>query len=362
MSIEEPKKIDKKEEYERAKAEKIARKEKEKQEKLAKYQAEKELKGSKKEEQSKEPKRGKKALAPISSALGSGALENRREIPTTTYDLLNNRFGDSNKARYILIVLYVAALAIFGFVMLIGITTRISIGSVTGNMDTLSSDKGKVLAQFGTSTGLKGVSETDLIDRAKAFSDATKLAVTKQGDVTSLVNEIKGKDMEGVTVASIDVSRGDLKVAPGDAKVKDPKAMEALAKTYVLTVVATGKDFGSIVQWSDSIRSIPALYGVAFTRNGLKITLTANAKTTVPSGASTLLSSFGILSDDGAAPTPGIATPANQGNTNQGNANQGNANQGNANQGSTNNTAPSNNTQGNNPTPNPSPVAPGGKK
>ena len=325
------------------------RRQKEKQEKIAKSQAEKELKGSQKEEQGKEPKRGKKALAPISSALGSGALENRREIPTTTYDLLNNRFGDSNKARYILIVLYVAAIAVFGFVMLTGITTRISIGSVTGNMDTLSSDKGKVLAQFGTSTGLKGVSETDLIDRAKAFSDATKLAVTKQGDVTSLVNEIKGKDMEGVTVASIDVSRGDLKVAPGDAKAKDPKAMETLAKTYVLTVVATGKDFGSIVQWSDSIRSIPALYGVAFTRNGLKITLTANAKTTVPSGASTLLSSFGILSDDGTAPTPGIATPTDTGNTTTG---------------GTNNTAPTNNTntQGTNPVPNPSPVTPGGKK
>ena len=321
MSINEPgeneEKLDKKAEYEKARAEKIMQKEASKKEKEEKVALAKAQKAENKDKNQGEKRKGRNSAEPRSIGISSAALENRREIPTTTYDLLNSRFGDSNKARYVLISLYILGLVILGIVLVIGLTTKISIGSVNKSIDLLSTDKAKLFAQFGTSTGLKGVSETDLIDRAKAFGDATKAAVGKQADAGTIVNEIKGKDIPGITVNSIDITRGDLKISATDPKNKDPKAVAALASSYVLTVVGTGKDFASIVSWSDSIRSIPILYNVAFERSGLKITLTASIKNSTPPGATTLLSSFGITSDNnaGAVPAQG-SNPTVAGNTN----------------------------------------------
>lgn len=301
MSDIQPEKLDRKAEYEKAKAAKAAEKARAKQEKKDKSvqgKTDNDQKQSPKEES--KSKRFSRSSEAEKSFAGSLGLENRREIPVSTYDLLNNRFGDSNKARYVLIILYIMFLAVYALIMLGGFTTRVAINDVDKEMKMLSTSKQKLLSQFGSSTGLKGVSETDLIDRAKVVSDATKAVITKQADIGTIVNEIKGKDVPGVTITSIDVTRADLKISPNDPKTKDPKFMATQASTYIVTVIGTGKDFPSVVSWSDSIRSIPVLYNVSFARNGLKITLTASVKNAIPAGGVTLLSSFGIGSDGGA--------------------------------------------------------------
>ena len=325
MSEIQPEKLDRKAEYEKAKAEKAAQKAKEKADKEARKAQAKSEKGldSKESEKNSNEKiekgrrfsRGNDGERAFAGSLG---LENRREIPVSTYDLLNNRFGDSNRARYVLILLYVIALAIYAFILFTGFATRIAINDVDKEMKILSENKTKLLQQFGSSTGLKGVSETDLIDRAKVVSDATKSLVAKQADIGTIVNEIKGKDIPGVIVTSIDITRADFKLSPDDPKHKDAKFMSTQASSYIVTVIGTGKDFPSVVSWSDSIRSIPVLYNVSFARNGLKITLTASVKNSTPPGGVTLLSSFGIGSDNSIAP----ATPTQSPSLNSGAGNQ----------------------------------------
>lgn len=311
-------KPDRKAEYEAAKAAKAAAKEAKKLEKSSKPEkpskAEKSSEPSSTESSGRVGRRGRgskqdatdsKPSLPGLTTPGSSALENRREIPTSTYDLLNGTFGASTKSRTTGLIIGGLMLVMVGYFLLQGVAATFQGASVDNQIAAAAKDRQAILERFGTATGLVGVSDSELIERERAYSEALGKIISKQPDVTTLLSEIRQFAGTGVTITSIDITRADL--VPGaaekDAAGATPGSAEALAKasTYVLTLTGQGNDFNSVVRWSESMRGLPSLWDLTFTRQGLGVVMVAKVRGGVPGPAANLLSTLGISVTDSAA-------------------------------------------------------------
>ena len=236
-------------------------------------------------------------LLEVGQTKGAAWTANRREIPTSTYDLMNGSFAAAAKARLVSIVLIGVVTLFFGFTLFQGISASVQNSAMEDQINQLRQDRIALLNQFGASTGLVGVSQSDVIAREQTLSESLATAIARQPDVATLVDQITRYNGLGVTVTSVAVARSDAtkseKEAPTTSTTNGTPAKPS-ANDLVVTVIGASKSFDAVVKWSESVRNIPELYDVTFTRQGLKVTLTAKMRNNLPAPAAQLLASFGI--------------------------------------------------------------------
>lgn len=253
---------------------------------------------------------------------GSSALENRREIPTSTYDLLNGSFGASTKSRTTGLIIGGLMAMLVGYFLLQGVTATFQASSVDAQIAAAAKDRQAILERFGTATGLVGVSDTELIERERAYSTAMRQAISQQPDISTTLNEIRQFAGVGVTITSVDITRSDLIPDPTAKSTDEPVSPAIAAKkgsTYIITLTGQGNDFTSVVRWSESMRGVASLWDLSFTRLGLGVTMVAKVRSSVPAPAASLLSSLGIPVLEGATDAQGAdATDTTDGSTTPG--------------------------------------------
>jgi len=234
---------------------------------------------------------------------------NRREIPITGFDLLNGSFKKSAKVRSISVIV-VGVLATLELIIgAQGLTARIQLSGTEKSITAVEAEGSTVLGTFGESTGIEGVTETEIIDRERALTVALRKAVLAQPDLSGLYSDLRKFDGLGVVVTGVSVSDGAAAAAaaqPSEKGKDDTKSAPAPAISSLVTISADGTDFGQIVAWTKRVQELPQLVNVKSSRQGLKITITAFiAPNYVSSAGADLLGSLGIALNTTTASTEG---------------------------------------------------------
>jgi hypothetical protein len=234
---------------------------------------------------------------------------NRREIPITGFDLLNGSFKKSAKVRSISVIV-VGVLATLELIIgAQGLTARIQLSGTEKSITAVEAEGSTVLGTFGESTGIEGVTETEIIDRERALTVALRKAVLAQPDLSGLYSDLRKFDGLGVVVTGVSVSDGAAAAAAAQPSAKDKddtKSAPAPAISSLVTISADGTDFGQIVAWTKRVQELPQLVNVKSSRQGLKITITAFiAPNYVSSAGADLLGSLGIALNTTTASTEG---------------------------------------------------------
>jgi hypothetical protein len=236
---------------------------------------------------------------------------NRREIPITGFDLLNGSFKKSAKVRSISVIV-VGVLATLELILgAQGLTARIQLSGTEKSITAIEAEGSTVLGTFGESTGIEGVTETEIIDRERALTVALRKAVLAQPDLSGLYSDLRKFDGLGVVVTGVSVSDGAAAAAaaqPSEKDKDDTKSAPAPAPAIssLVTISADGTDFGQIVAWTKRVQELPQLVNVKSSRQGLKITITAFiAPNYVSSAGADLLGSLGIALNTTTASTEG---------------------------------------------------------
>ena len=293
-----------------------------------------------KAEKTDEPRKlGRRASAkgsnPVADAVARRAeldqSNNRREIPTTTYDLLNGKFESATKVRRISLVVVVLSLAIAGVTGFRGVALTIEDIGLRASIQSSANEKARILTQFGTATGLTGVSETQVIERDNLLSDALLDVVKTQPNVARFVDELRTINSNGVVVTKLTISQNEFapkeKVIAGidtpasttsttsltgkTAVGQDVKTAPAPTKGVSFTIVAQAAQFENIVAWSESVKGLSLIYEPVFTRQGLKMTITGKVQPDAPGAVAALLAAFSLSVNSGSnasQTTPADAT------------------------------------------------------
>lgn len=229
----------------------------------------------------------------IKQSSEGAALLNRREIPVAGFDLLNGAFKASARMRFISIVVVTSLLGAELLLFGLGLNSSLQRNGVEKSIDDMRKERITVVAAFGDATGIKGATETDIIERERELTKAVRTLAITQPDMATLFQELKSLDGLGVTVSSITASRPSeekkLVNANNDGPVK--KAPEGV----VITIQAQGVDFAQVVSWTKRVQEIQQLSDVVSERQGLKITVTAKLNSKyIPLTGADLLASFGV--------------------------------------------------------------------
>lgn len=228
-------------------------------------------------------------------AVASDTSENRREIPVSCYDLLNGEFRISARTRTASVVLGFVVLFGVGYMGVAGVVERVGTASATRVAASLQAERTELLASFGESTGLTGVSETELLERDKTLSTSVNTAVTQQPDLGRLVVELKRLANPGIKIRSISVGENvpDPKAKEGEGE-KEEDASESILKPQRVQIVAESEDFDLLINWAEQLRSLSLLNEVVFSRNGKSVQISAAfGPGTTPAAALELLQLFG---------------------------------------------------------------------
>ncbi|MFM7089076.1 MAG: hypothetical protein ACKOW9_06145 [Candidatus Paceibacterota bacterium] len=252
-----------------------------------------------------------KIASTLKQSSEGAALLNRREIPIAGFDLLNGAFKTSARMRFISIVIVTALLGAELLLAGLGFNASLQKNATENSIEEIRKERITVVAAFGDATGIKGATETDIIERERELTKAVRTLALSQPDIATLYTELKALDGLGVTVSSITASRPSeekrLVNANNDGPVK--KAPPGV----VITIQAQGLDFAQVVSWSKRVQEITQLTDIVSERQGLKITVTAKLNTKyIPLTGADLLASFGIP-----ATIEETATPKNDNTTSQ---------------------------------------------
>lgn len=232
---------------------------------------------------------------------------NRREIPVSGFDLLNGSFAATSRVRLISIVVISVLLAVELLVGLRGVAAKVEEAGVQRNIAEAGAERDRVISVFGATTGIAGVTEVQIIDRERALSAALREAVLAQPDIVGLYNDLRRFDGLGVSVISVSAKRPEVpRPAEGEKKASVPAT--PAPKSAVVTIVAEGTDFGAIVSWTKRVQELPQLTGLTSTRQGLKVTVTAQfSPQYVAAAGADLLSALGVSLN--ATTTPDATAP-----------------------------------------------------
>jgi hypothetical protein len=230
---------------------------------------------------------------------------NRREIPVSGFDLLNGSFAATSRVRLISIIVVSVLLAVELLVGLRGVAAKIEQAGVQRSIAEAGAERDRVISAFGATTGIAGVTEVQIIDRERALSAALREAVLAQPDIVGLYNDLRRFDGLGVSVISVSAKRPETpRPAEGAEKPAAPATPAPVGA--VVTIVAEGSDFGAIVSWTKRVQELPQLVGLTSTRQGLKVTVTAQfSPQYVAAAGADLLSALGVSlnATTAAAPT-----------------------------------------------------------
>lgn len=266
---------------------------------------------------SSEPTKGSGLRLPTrkgQQAAAQSVATNRREIPTAGFDLLNGAFRASARMRVVVLGVLAALLGLEALFLFNGLSARVQVAVTNSNVSALNTEQKKIMAAFGTATGLKDVSENDVIDRERLLTAAVRTAATTEPDIVSLYNDLRQIETPGVTVLSVGVTRPDVVKAPATTDgTKDKKTVKAPTGPQLSTfeIVAQGTDFVQVVSWSKRISGLTMLTDIKFVRTGLKVTITGKLSPAyLAQSASDLLGTLGIplTQQPAAAPATGQAS------------------------------------------------------
>jgi hypothetical protein len=222
---------------------------------------------------------------------------NRREIPVTGFDLLNGSFATTARVRVISIVVVSILLGVELLVGLRGVAAKFEEAGVRRSIEDVRAERERVISAFGASTGIEGVTEVQIIERERALSAALQEAVLSQPDIIGLYNDLRRFDGLGVSVISIAAARPVAKKPTPAAEGEDKPAKPAapIPTNAVVTITAEATDFGSVVAWTKRVQELPQITDVTSTRQGLKVTVTAQfSPQYVAAAGADLLTSLGV--------------------------------------------------------------------
>ena len=237
------------------------------------------------------------------SAADAEVSANRREIPVSGFDLLGGSFAKTARVRIISVVVISIMLGVELLVGLRGVSAKIEESGVRRNIADVAAERQRVISAFGASTGIEGVTEVQIIERERALSAALREAVLSQPDIIGLYSDLRRFDGLGVSVISITASRPVVKRPTAESDEKPAPAAPA-PTTPVVTITAEATDFGSIVAWTKRVQELPQLQEVTSTRQGLKVTISAQfSPQYVAAAGADLLTALGVSLNTTTEPT-----------------------------------------------------------
>jgi hypothetical protein len=222
--------------------------------------------------------------------------ENRREIPVSCYDLLNGSFRKSARTRTISVVVSFAVLFGTGYLGLTGVVEKAGTSKINREISALQAEKTELLSSFGESTGLAGVSETDLLNRDQVLTTSINAAVGQQPDLVRIVKELQRIANPEITVRTVTVGE-NLKDPRGEKDVpvnSNTDENEPVIKTQRIMIIAESENFDLLINWAEQLRSLSLLADVVFSRSGKSVQIDAKfGPGSTPDAALELLQLFG---------------------------------------------------------------------
>jgi hypothetical protein len=246
-----------------------------------------------------------------SSPAGKSAL-NRREIPTSSYDFLNGAYKSAARARLVALSLGGVVAALVLLLAAQGLQASSAASTSTADLDSLTLEHQKSLAEFGTITGIAGVSERQLIDRDKVLSSSLAQGMGRTPDLVLLLSQVQqSAASSGVVIKSFSVSPE----SADDAAAADPNPSAsasgaadpaANATRYMLSITGVaGGDYNKVLAWAGTLRSSGILQDPKAEVNGEEAVITGSFTSTSPSTATkALLQSLQVNLNTVVAPPP----------------------------------------------------------
>lgn len=213
-------------------------------------------------------KEAKSVQGKTRGAVAASLPQNRREIPLSSFDLLNGEFMASarnKRAGSIIAMVFVAASAGLGA---LGFMDLQQANEVKSQVTALKDEKEVAMEDFGSLTGL-AVSEVELFERNDILTRSAVRSVVTQPDVVGLFKDLKFVEDPLVQVTSVTVSSPSFVIVEGDEtkEVLEPASV-------VITVV--GSSLNDIISWADSLRNSNIMENFQFARKGDSVTVTAS--------------------------------------------------------------------------------------
>ena len=157
---------------------------------------------------------------------GKSAL-NRREIPVSSYDFLNGAYKTAARARTTALSVGAVMTAIALVLGFQGWRESRDVQSVQNSLDTLTLQNSAALQEFGTLTGVTGVSERDLLDRDKVLSRALLDSLSGAPDVILLLSQVQQSAAAlGIVVESVTMNEKTSSTAPSPSASASASAAE----------------------------------------------------------------------------------------------------------------------------------------
>ena len=215
--------------------------------------------------------------------------QNRREIPLSSFDLLNGDFKRSNRNKKSMTILgmffLVAAAGLTG----LGYLSLQEANSIRSEIVALTDEKERAVEEFGVLTGLS-VSETELFQRSDSLTRGVIRSTVTQPDVGGLVDDLNFVATPSVQLNSVIIS------APSFVALTEEEGKEILEPAQV-AITVSGASLNDIITWAESLRGSEILDNFQFARRGETVTVTANFVNGHISGNDiAVLSRFGINS------------------------------------------------------------------
>jgi hypothetical protein len=207
--------------------------------------------------------------------------QNRREIPLSSFDLLNGAFKKSTRNKKSMTILgtffAVASVGIAG----LGYLDMQEANGLRSEIAALVDEKEKAMTDFGVLTGL-AVSETELFQRNDLLVLSAIRSTVTQPDIVGLFNDLNFISNPLVQVNSVTISAPVFVPVESTSNSTNQTSNDAskpkqeILQPAQVVITVSGASLNDIIAWAEALRNSDILENFQFARRGDSVTVTAS--------------------------------------------------------------------------------------